>query len=83
MSLEVCESCGIPYAEHLGIQWMCARISALEADLAKATEAADDWRDVAATLAVGGDENPTAAWASALEHYEATLMKQNDGGREL
>jgi len=38
---------------------------------------------VAATLAIGGDGNPSEAWASAVEHYEATLAKENGGGCEL
>ena len=83
MSMAVCENCGMPFEEHMGVQWLCARLSQLQRDREAAMKAADDWRDVAATLAVGGDGNPTAAWVSALEHYEATLANENGGGCEL
>jgi hypothetical protein len=83
MSMAVCESCGMPFEEHSGLQWTCARLLHVELQLAAATKAADDWRDVAATLAIGGDGNPSAAWASALQHYEDTLLKENGGGAEL
>jgi len=83
MSMAVCESCGMPFDEHMGVQWLCARLAHLERERAAATKAADDWRDVAATLAIGGDGNPSEAWASAVEHYEATLAKENGGGCEL